>query len=216
MQIAGSFKRALSALGSSWGQFASGVGAMTTLAWLLWPDSPWKFEPEPAVAFVVSVVAWIGSFLVQRPKSAQPDKEVPASQHDLDLLRRLRDKLPEATRLFLRDHDFGGSFRSANVGEVPHMADTWRGSQFEFDDATLAPDFEVLLTSVRAFSNLIAIRTSPLNGGDFSTAVPDRERAEDWFSDQTRARIDELNEAATTVVEQLDAFLKKARQTIEK
>lgn len=200
-------------LQSKAGQITSGLMAMGALAWLLWPSESWRFEPEPALTFLGAVMAWIASHTGSAEK--QTTLVLPPSAHDVALLARLRATLTEEFRAFLREQDFGSTFRTRNLDPLFEVADTWRGEPFEFDDHELQPSLAELFEEVRQLSSKLALWTAPIRNPDFSSAIPQRERELDDPSEQTWARVRELNERATRVTDQLDEFLRTARRRLQ-
>lgn len=208
------FWAAIQIIQSRRGHVSTGVAMFGALAWFLWPGPDWNVEPEPGLALALATLAWIFSLTGSENSNSAITNVPKLSEHDVELLSRLRNQLTEQTRNFLRDQDFGQSFAFRNLNPIHDLAETWIGSDYEFDNAELSELFLALLERARTFSRKISLDAFPFGAGERASVVPDRERADDIFSDKTLSKIASLNDLSSELYNDIDVFLKKSRQMI--
>jgi hypothetical protein len=142
---------------------------------------------------------------------APPERSV--SQHDRDLLASFRALLPQAQKEFLRDHDFGGSFCWESLKGIRELADRWRGAEYEFDNPEVQKHFQALTSFASDWTHDLAIGSWIISIDQWASTIPELERNQD-ISKGTYDKIKHLNEGATKLGEDIDAFIRFARQRI--
>jgi len=110
-------------------RIGTGLAAMATLAWFLWPASDWKLAPEPLAAFVVALGGWLAAEIIPVVTQVRAPH-----RHDVELLGRLQALITPDHLTFLRDQDFGGTIHPEPLQTSLRLADDWRGVAFEFED----------------------------------------------------------------------------------
>ncbi len=79
-------------------RLGSGLAAMGTLAWLLWPAPDWKPEPEPLVAFLVALGGWLSAETVPALLERKPPRP-----YDAAPLTKLKELVTPDHIAFLHD-----------------------------------------------------------------------------------------------------------------
>lgn len=142
-------------------------------AWFLagyYSGSP---DYEPALAFLAA----LGFILARdsiRAKFAKPGN---GQAHDKELFNSLLAALPpNQTSRFFREHDFGGSFQSADVKPLYRFADTWESVENEFLDQELERKNKDFYKVALDLASEISGRTVPLKGNTLSSVYSDNQR----------------------------------------
>ncbi|MGE3302797.1 MAG: hypothetical protein AB7M12_06755 [Hyphomonadaceae bacterium] len=205
------------ALRTALGRSAAGLAALLTLAWLLWPKEPWRPDPEPLVAFLLALATWIASLVEERAIPTEATSPIDAKSytpHDGALLERFRRLMTDNVRHTLGRHDFGGSFRWSSLAGLQTVAD-WRGAEYEFDDPDLQRIFGPLINDVGDFVMKLATESwLILDSTELATMIPDVEHGGEDYSPRTRQRVKNMNDAASSLLEKIDAFIKLARKSM--
>ena len=131
-----------------------GISAIAATAWLLWPNETFSFKPDAAIATITAIFAWI-AYEFQETF----DQNVNISDHDIELYSNVIELFNKGVRIDLDQHDFGNAFEYDFVKPIHHAADTWNGSDFEFDDGSLEEVFSIMKLQVKYLSNHIAMNT---------------------------------------------------------
>ncbi len=194
-------------LNSALGRGLTGVSAMASLAWLLWPVPQWQLNPEALAAFVIALSVWLASL------APAPIRH--ASSHDVELLKRFRALLSEGEKDFLRTYDLGGGFSWNRLTKTQEFAITWHGAEYEFDDVEVQEKFSSIVSSAGEFISRLSNGTWIVTSADrWASPIPETERDDQWSS-KTEARIKDFNERATQLMADIDAFIIFARQKFD-
>ncbi len=136
-----------------------------------------------------------------------------AHPHDVRLFERIVGLLSPDERHFLRTHDFGSNF---SLGRLPAVRDIshWEGPEYAFLDGKLQKRWGAVKVQIDALCGLIAQTTAPSPGSaNLQTVYP---RSVDPEDPPRRVilEIKALNDAATAVSKELDAFEPIARRRL--
>jgi hypothetical protein len=181
------------------GHATTGIAALGSLAWFLWPDTNWSIHPDALLAFVLAMVAWITSISPSRGPS----------KHDMELFARFGDLFTEGEMIFLRDYDLAGPFKWDNLSGTNELVRRWSGAVFEFDDRKIQKKFALVLEHASGFIHALALGTHIGRGG-FATTIPDREVPEE-MSSETWEAIKAHNKRATELRDEIEGFIRYAR-----
>lgn len=122
--------------------------------------------------------------------------------------------MTDNVRHTLGRHDFGGSFRWSSLAGLQTVAD-WRGAEYEFDDPDLQRIFGPLINDVGDFVMKLATESwLILDSTELATMIPDVEHGGEDYSPRTRQRVKNMNDAASSLLEKIDAFIKLARKSM--
>jgi hypothetical protein len=139
------------------------------------------------------------------------ERQIATDKKTLDEITNMFDGV-EAI-LFLRDHDFGGSFDREKITPLNRMllyAD-------EVASRMLIEELEILrmemVSKGRKLRSLIGQKTFSVNGTTRSSVLPDEYRATlrpEWVEEAAK----EINDAANEFVESYDEFVYKSRSIL--
>jgi hypothetical protein len=179
------------------GRLTAGVALIAAIVIGLWPDHARPIDPAKAAAVGTAGLAWLFAEIGGR--------RVP-SEHDLKLFEQIVSTIPQQVLDFLKDQDFGvGSYNDPGTGALHEVA-YWQGSRFEFTDSALNKKWLAVQRRIKEFANRLALDTFPVHDAEnWRTVHPtigDPEDPEPFV----QARIDRLNEGATKVANEIDAF----------
>ena len=121
---------------------------------------------------------------------------------------------PNDVILFLREHDFGGSFSREDIAPLHTFVALGKNPDNEFIDTSLETERQFLLNSASKLAMEIATKTAPNSAGNLSVLpnhLVNSPRPE-WVIREAK----ELNEAATEFVELYDKFIRFCRTRIAK
>lgn len=195
--------KVLDALATVAGRISTGSAMAVAILVGLWPDHPRDIDPVRLGAVITTIIAWLAAEIVSGRKS---------SEHDLSLFAKIIELLPESTVDFLRDHDFNNSFAGNQQKGLFEMAE-WEGSRRQFLDGPLQKRWAPLQSEIKAFVRELATATGPIGAGPLFSAHPDhgdKMNPADWV----RKHIHTLNEAASTLGRNVDAFETFARHRL--
>ena len=134
---------------------------------------------------------------------------------DRSTYQRLRSIISwNATILFLKEHDFGGSFRMSRLKELSNFVYECEDPSFEFMNADLEGLRMNLLISIRTFLSNISVKTFTnfCEEHDFIQSVPSEWRYEK--PELHAEAVEMLNQGATEIAERYDDFVKMARRIL--
>lgn len=199
-------ERLLKWLRSTLGKGTAGISVFATLAWFLWPSQNWHVQPDALAALVIALVAWIAS-LTSDEKSA--------TEHDRRLLQKFRALLTDSEKEFLRTYDLGNTFSWRSLKGTKELAERWQGAEYEFDDGAVQSRFAQIIADARELIRRMSLGTWIVTVDDkLASPVPDSERNSGEISQKTWAKIKDFNDRATKLSEDIDRFIKFARQSI--
>jgi hypothetical protein len=119
----------------------------------------------------------LGFILARDPIRAKFAKPGNGQAHDKELFNLLLAALPpNQTSKFFREHDFGGSFHSADVKPLYRFADTWESVENEFLDPELERKNKDFYKVALDLASEISSRTVPLKGNTLSSVYSDNQR----------------------------------------
>lgn len=145
-------------------------------------------------------------------RMAQPPAE--PHPHDVELLQRYRAQFPEALRLFLREHDFGGPYPRKALDPLDDMAATWAGAAFDFEDESLQKAALAVRAANTSLMDLVYERIGVMDQNHNLATVKTGEDLRRGIQPSTLAAIKDLNARATTLIDAIDAFEKVGRSRI--
>lgn len=157
---------------------------------------------------------WVGIFLItagvglviwnehhKRNKSPEP-----AHPNDVALLVKFRELTPDHFQEFLRDHDFGNTFRRKNLDPLDVLAYDWKGARYEFVDKEVQKKFHELRQSVFEFLKVAEPRIYPHHiNPEMATTLTDMDRARE-ISKSTLDAIKAMNQRASVVYGAIQEF----------
>src|SRR5438132_13966419 len=82
-------------LHSTLGRSLTGIGALVTITWFLWPNKYWRVEPSALAALVAALVTWLVSLT--------PDRWRFSSQHDRGVLQKFGTLISDVEKTHLRE-----------------------------------------------------------------------------------------------------------------
>lgn len=199
------------------GRLTTGLAAMGTLTWLLWPSSTWRPEPEPLLAFLLALFAWLTAVLenqlVVMPTPASPSTLEP-HPHDVALLNRFNRTLPLRSRSEFRHQDFGTLFNYDLFSPYLEVAEVWQGADHEFENRETQAAFAELQNAILALGNKTAVWMYPSNNNARLLTPFTTIDEQQGVQPQTLARIAEMNNLSDRIAQALDNFLRVARQNV--
>lgn len=205
-------------------RLGTGVAMTGSLAWFLWPDAHWKIEPEPLVAFAVAALAWLASTLtdnVALSPSLEGDVQDTANlalvphQHDIRLLNRFNNTVPQRSRSFLRDLDFGTLVARDGLTPFNELVDNWDGADYEFVDEEVEHAWRDFRKALADLLDRVAVWTYPSrNNPQALTAKTDMDVMH-GTSSQTVEQVGTMNRLGLTSVKAMDNFIRVARKKLE-
>lgn len=162
--------------------------------------------------FIQALKAILTDDVLRAGRVPPPPKE--PHPHDVALLARVRQQLPEPLVRFLRQHDFGNSFRRRILDPVYEISEDWVGAAFEFSDSETKAVFDDVLRLVRELTELTATRLYPVaQNADVVSPKTMRDSAE-GIQPATLQAISAMNATASALIEALDVFERTARDRI--
>lgn len=135
--------------------------------------------------------------------------------HDRELLERFNATLPHNQRVFLREHDFGGSYDRRKLDGVIEIAGDWGAAEFEFMSKKLQRSFAKFRAAASKLVDL-TLHYTYVHDGNLNLMGPltDMDRANGESSQQTLERIAEMNAAARHVSTTLDEFIRASKREV--
>lgn len=134
---------------------------------------------------------------------AKPERAHP---NDIALLARFRTLTPDHFQEFLRDHDFGNTFRRNNLDPIDVLAHDWKGARYEFVDKEVQMKFAELRQSVFEFLKVAEPRIYPHHmNPEMATTLTDTDRARE-ISKSTLDAIKTINQRASAVYTAIQEF----------
>lgn len=187
------------------GRITTGCALAVAITVGLWPDHPRPVDAVRLGAVVTAAIAWLFAEIAG-PRTP--------SAHDIKLFESIVETLPQHLLDFLRGQDFGvGSYVDRGTSGLHDVA-YWQGSRYAFVDPTLQKRWEATHKTITEFGNILALNTYPVHGAqDLRTVHPTQGDPEDP-APFVQERIDKLNDGATKVANEVDAFERYARQRL--
>lgn len=147
----------------------------------------------------------------------QADSPAPPAQphpHDVELIGRVRRQLDPSLRLFLSEHDFGGSYEMVRLDPLHEMNTIWTSAAFEFDDAVVQAAFAKVRQAAAALGALIIERIHYIERNPSWGSPKTRVDHEHGIQPGTADVIKQMNGLATTLSEAIDNLDRVARARI--
>lgn len=186
---------------------------LANVAWFFWNPNGWKFEWEPIVTFF----GLFGTYVfidVKSKKKYSAKKNNIGHNNDINLFKELQKILPsDGPILFIREHDFGGSFDLEHVMPFKKFNYFWTTAEYEFIDQELEELKKNLLKASNAFSQSIAINTSPNKHG-FQSVIPTGYDYSEESEKRIRGEIDEMNQAADELFKAHQEIIRAGRKKL--
>lgn len=193
---------------TGWGQQA--VSAVLT--YLLGQDTPLADSPIwVGLLLVVLGVALVGwNEHHKRSRSSES-----AHPNDITLLKRFRELTTDRFQEFLRDHDFGNTFRHKDLDPLDALAYDWKGARYEFVDKDVQKKLHELRQSIFAFLTVKEERVYPHHmNPEMATTLTDMDKAR-GISQSTLDAIKLMNQRASAVYAAIQEFERVAVQRID-
>lgn len=138
--------------------------------------------------------------------------EPPPNHNDVKLMESFRGLFTDDLLDFLRNHSFGSPWRRSRLDALAEFAETWRGSRFEFDDSDLNRALVNAKESANALEELIASGSWPdHNNAEIQTVKTDQDYRTGTQAG-THEKIKKMNDAAASLVKDLDTLERAARR----
>lgn len=188
---------------------------MALLAVGLWPTVEVDFNPEKAFAFVAALAVWLFAELFPEPphEGGQTDIESNAlSAHDADLAHSIIQTVDGDFVRFLRQHDFGASWRKGSLDPAYDLEHLLSDTNSEFENPELANALESVKNSNISLVEKTALYGGPIHGSDLFDMIPTLEKNSGINSQRTEDRISETNDAADRLAEDLASFFSILRK----
>jgi hypothetical protein len=180
-----------------------GGAAMIALAVGLWPIPGAEFSPDKAAAFAVPLFTWLYAELFTEPSALAP--------HDQELASRVYAAMPDNGIRYLQEHDFGASWLNARISPVFDLADLAHNPTSEFENKEIQAAFLKLRGSLVEVANRLTAEGNAVGPGGIISMVPHEERAMDFFSPETNARVQQMNQRTTELASEIVNFYRLLR-----
>ena len=183
-------------------------------AWFLSGYFAGNPEYEPAIVFIAA----LGVLLSKDPIKRKFGIDNNSRSHDQSVFQKFSEIFPaEPTLRFLKEHDFGGSFRRANIKSLNDFVETWDSIENEFLNKKLEKKKKELYSKAEKLATEIARRTVPLSGGELSSVYSDNLR--NAGGPRPKHVIEDaiiLNEIATEFVPKYEEFVRFCRKVLSR
>jgi hypothetical protein len=160
--------------------------------------------PDYAIgAFLIAIALLhnLGYKYLQKHQAVLADQtNQRTSAKDEELLATFINEFPSngTGAKLLRDHDFGNSFARSRLEQIDRFVEKWAGAEFRFINAAIDEKRATLVSACNSFLGKVAMYTAPIGASDFSSAIPEAFRGDDWNMPQhVHDQIREINELAT-------------------
>ena len=134
--------------------------------------------------------------------------------HDVELLQRYRQQIPELLRQFLREHNFGTPYPRKALDPLDDMAATWAGAAFDFEDTALQEAAMALRAANTSLMELVYERIHVMDRNPNMVWPKTDYDVRHGTQQVTLDAIRELNARAGTLIGAIDAFEKVGRSRI--
>ncbi|MFT4052967.1 MAG: hypothetical protein QM681_00555 [Novosphingobium sp.] len=134
--------------------------------------------------------------------------------HDVALLQRYRQQLPERLRQFLREHNFGTPYPRRALDPVEEIAATWAGAEYDFEDEVLQAAAVALRVEARSLMELVYERIHIMPANDRLVWAKTDYDAAHGTQQATLDAIKELNTRSDRLIASIDAFEKAGRARV--
>jgi hypothetical protein len=189
---------------------------MGTGAVLFWPEQVPPFDPEKALAFAAAIAVWcFTEFFQLFPAERAAAPEHSAKQliaHDDALGKRIYGIAGEEHICFLRDHDFGASWRKEWMDPTYELSHELQKVASEFEDAELQAQILQVRDSTNRLAHKIAYGAWPLGTGEVFSMIPDLDSGSGQWSDATIKRVAEANALADELADRLGDLYRLLRR----
>ncbi|NOR46408.1 MAG: hypothetical protein GQ534_12555 [Candidatus Delongbacteria bacterium] len=187
------------------------IAILASEAWFLYPTENWKFNWEPLIVFLVSIIAYISLESYDDIKKKKNNKQVP-SQNDIKLFESLIKLIPSDSIIqFLKDHDFKSSFRFDYVKPIYEFLALWNNVEHEFLDKEIDNLRQELHKSAQHLMNEIGVKTFH-NKADLHSVKP--EEMHGPMPEKIIQNGVDINEAADVFVEAHEKFVRLAKKKL--
>lgn len=180
-----------------------------------WFAARWKesgFPWDPTVPFVLALGVYVTADIKQARKRTKAPHA--SDENDAALFRELHDLLPSHGAIaFIKQHDFGGSFRLEDLDPINRFCYEWDNPQHQFNAPELEAQRADLLRAAKYFSNSIAVNTVPRSSG-IQSAIPNHIDSDGPFPEWVKQDIREIHLAAEALVEEHEKMMRLGRQLV--
>jgi len=194
---------------------AKGVSLVVMVICAAWFAVRWRdpgFPWDPAVPFVIAFGAYLTAEVSQAQRRSKPLD--PALENDAALFRDLHDLLPSQGAIaFIKQHDFGGSFRLEDLDPISNFCYEWDNPQHQFNDPELEAQRSNLLRAANYFSGSIATNTVPRDSG-IQSAIPKHVDSDGPFPEWVKQDIREIHQAADALVQEHEKMMRLGRKKL--
>lgn len=187
------------------GRITTGCALAVAITVGLWPDHPRQVDVVRLGAVITAAIAWLFAEIAG-PRAPSP--------HDLKLFESIVETLRQPLLDFLRDQDFGvGSYIDRGTSSLHDFA-YWQGSRYAFIDQVLQKRWEVTHKTITEFADFLALNTYSVHGSQNLRTVHPTLGDPNDPEPFVQTRIDKLNDGATKVADEVDAFERFARKRL--
>jgi hypothetical protein len=163
---------------------------------------------DPGPEQLLAVVTTLGAhFALDRHSSGIGRRD--DQDHDLQMYNRIRELFTTDTLYFLREFDFGNSFKATSLDGVTRFFHEFDDTVHEFLDRKLEKKRLALHASAKELVMGVALNTFPTDM-DLSRQRVSRE----WKEEDRRAASRMLNEAASKVLQAHDDLTRTAKKRL--
>lgn len=186
---------------------SSVVGVFQYFAQAIFRGVGFNVDVPEVPIWVSLLLIFIGIIVVALAEVAlRHENLTQATAHDIDLYRKFQDLITNNQLEFLRNHDFGASFRTSEFDRVGNFAETWHGPRFELNDKNIDELFSKVKLAADDFVGVLVVKTGPLNQVSGRSSVK-RDFDNDFdLPEHIQDGIRELNSKAEKLVEAVDEF----------
>ena len=183
-------------------------------AWFLKGYFSGSPEFEPAIGLILT----LGAVFTKEPIKEKFGLGSKRIKHDKELYEQFIKDLPEEPTIrFLREHDFGDSFRRLYAEPLYKFVATWDSVEKEFIDKKIEKKKKSLYDVAKEFSSELANKTVSVSDGNFASVFSDRARH--LHAQRPKFVIEDakfLNDKATEFTPIYDNFVRFCKQRILK
>lgn len=175
-------------------RIGSGLAAISTLVWFLWPGPTWQFEPEAFFAFGVAVVAWVFTEF----KLSEEVIYRASTPNDIRFGREIFAYGMWNFRELLKDHDYHRGIYPRFLTEASFLVSETEIGIAHFQDKTIQKKYQDFFVCLTSFVDYLSIHSSPERFGSVTlqSVIPANQFDEMNISDHHQVEINEVNRLA--------------------